>query len=148
MTPAKMLNTMKTVRVAITTKSNRKTLRLLFLSSIIFTLIGCQTNKDSSSLNSQLSSKACLERLVLTDLQKSLDNCSEIIKNNPNSPEALNSRALIYLLLEQESLACKDITKGLELIKSQKGRKDTLLIYELNIRHANCMQRRTISGRD
>ncbi len=123
-------------------------LKILILLSITILQIGCREKGDMSTINSQLSSNSCLEGINLSKLEIALDNCNKIIEKYPNSALALNARSMLFILLDEDDLACKDIEKGISLIKNKTITNDRLLIHELKTRHKNCIQSRTISDND
>ncbi len=138
------------VQVAIATKYSIKKLRLVSLFISLTLALGCsQTgNNGMTNKNNSLSPNSCLDDLRTNELVKSINSCTEVIKMYPDRPQPLNDRSLLYILIGDMDLACQDIRKGIDLLTKEKTTADPLLKYELNVRHANCMQLRNILDKD
>ena len=52
------------------------------------------------------------------------------------------------MLMGETLLACKDVSRALEMIDTQKIKKESFIHHELKIRQSNCKQRLAITDKD
>ncbi len=111
-------------------------------------MLGCSYKEGRfNQTNITISSQACLENINTDSLNESLQKCNEVIESYPKYPEVWNDRSLIYTLMGELDLACKDNQKALELLNN-KQIIDPLISNEIKNRQNSCMQRRSIDGKD
>ena len=111
---------------------------------------GCKSKSTSFIDNDSqaLSPQSCREEISLSPLEKALEHCNKVIKAHKENPEPLNDRALIYTLMNQIDLACKDSFKAFKIINNQKVKADPLVFHEIKVRHDSCMHRRNIEDKE
>ena len=64
--------------------------------------------------------------------------CSKIVEIFPNHPKPLVDRSLIYTLLGEAKLACKDIKSAMSLINDKSIEIDPLIQYQVKVRYNSC----------
>jgi regulator of sirC expression with transglutaminase-like and TPR domain len=81
---------------------------------------------------------SCLDLISKNSSKKALNMCSKIVEKFPNYPEPLVDRSLIYTLLGEEKLACKDIKSAMSLINDKSIEIDPLIKYQVQVRYNSC----------
>ena len=121
----------------------------LALSTLLVCLTGCQSQKTPTQKTGPISTEtSCLKQYQVSESNRALQACDDAIAANPDQPELLRDRALIYTLKGQHQKACTDVAAGLKLIRESTAPVDPMLSHELDVRQATCKQARTIAGND
>jgi regulator of sirC expression with transglutaminase-like and TPR domain len=111
--------------------------------------LGCRSQSAPTELSAQvkLSPQACMEELNINDLDVALQRCNEVVSNYKNNPEPLNDRSLLYILMGQTALACRDVSQALSLLDQQGQAADPMIRHELAVRQDSCKQRPNMTDR-
>ena len=86
-----------------------------------------------------------MEELNINDLDVALQRCNQVVNSYKSNPEPLNDRSLLYILMGQTSLACKDVSNALSLLDQQGKAADPMIRHELTVRQGSCKQRLNIT---
>ena len=112
-------------------------------------MTACQPKTTTpSAADVQDQSLSCLERFDSSAPAQLIAECTTLIAENPQNPQLLRDRSLLFMLNEQQGAACLDVTNALALMQHLGPREDPMLRHELTVRDSICRQSRTIAGSD
>ena len=112
-------------------------------------MTACQPKTTTpSAADVQDQSLSCLERFDSSAPAQLIAECTTLIAENPQNPQLLRDRSLLFMLNEQQGAACLDVTNALALMQRLGPREDPMLRHELTVRDSICRQSRTMAGSD
>ena len=119
-----------------------KSILNFILLGLTLSSLGCSTSLDINKKysESELNLQSCLESYNKNNIENVLKICSNVIKKFPDNPKPLNDRSLIYILNDNNILACEDIKKALDLITKGTDNRNHLNNYQMKVRHTYCTQ--------
>ena len=136
------------MRIDIVTKSPNLISKIL-ICGLLASGFGCQNKLSSiNEIDLDVSPQACLEFLDLKFLEQTLEHCNKIVERYKNNAAPIIDRSLIYILMDRDSLACKDVKSALIILENQGKGSNPLLLDELIVRQYSCMDRLNMADKD
>jgi hypothetical protein len=135
--------------ISVTATNSKRVLATVLITGLLFTGVGCRSRSAPTNAltEAELTPQACLEELNLSDLDRALSRCNQVVAAHRADPAPLTDRSLLHTLMGQLELACLDVDKALTLVKRQGSSSDPMVKHELTVRQTSCRQRAINSGK-